>query len=60
MPLIMLTDNGSTEEDLPAMKMAKVYGIPMIVFDHHHPDEIVDQFCENFDFDGCNLHVAKE
>jgi len=44
MPLIMLTDNGSTEEDLPAMKMAKVYGIPMIVFDHHHPDEIVDQY----------------
>jgi RecJ-like exonuclease len=40
----MLTDNGSTEEDLPAMKMAKVYGIPMIVFDHHHPDEIVDQY----------------
>lgn len=24
------------------------------------PDEIVDQFCENFDFDGCHLHVAKE
>jgi len=46
MPLVLLTDNGSTEEDLPAMKMAKVYGIPMIVFDHHHPDEIVDQFLE--------------
>ncbi len=46
MPLVLLTDNGSTEEDLPAMKMARVYGIPMIVFDHHHPDEIVDQFLE--------------
>ncbi len=46
MPLVLLTDNGSTEEDLPAMKMAKVYGIPMIVFDHHHPDEIVDQYLE--------------
>ena len=46
MPLIMLTDNGSTEEDLPAMKFAKAYNIPMIVFDHHHPDEIVDQFLE--------------
>jgi RecJ-like exonuclease len=44
MPLIVLTDNGSTEEDLPAMKMAQVYGIPMIVFDHHHPDAIVDQY----------------
>lgn len=46
MPLIMLTDNGSTEEDLPAMKMAKAYGIPMIVFDHHHPDEVVDAYLE--------------
>ncbi len=46
MPLVLLTDNGSTEEDLPAMKMAKVYGIPMMVFDHHHPDEIVDQYLE--------------
>ncbi len=44
MPLIVLTDNGSTEEDLPSMKMAEVYDIPMIVFDHHHPDEIVDQY----------------
>lgn len=46
MPLVLLTDNGSTEEDLPAMKMAKVYGIPMMVFDHHHPDEIVDRYLE--------------
>ncbi|HWQ66767.1 MAG TPA: DHH family phosphoesterase [Methanospirillum sp.] len=46
MPLVLLTDNGSTEEDLPAMKMAKVYGIPMIVFDHHHPDEIVDEYLQ--------------
>lgn len=46
MPLVLLTDNGSTEEDVPAMKMAQVYEIPMIVFDHHHPDEIVDQYLE--------------
>jgi len=46
MPLIMLTDNGSTEEDLPAMKFAQAYNIPMIVFDHHHPDEIVDQYLQ--------------
>ncbi|MDD3574579.1 MAG: DHH family phosphoesterase, partial [Methanospirillum sp.] len=46
MPLIMLTDNGSTEEDLPAMRMAKVYGIPMIVFDHHHPDKVVNQYLD--------------
>ncbi len=44
MPMILLTDNGSTEEDLPAMKMAKIYDMPMIVFDHHHPDDIVDDY----------------
>lgn len=46
MPLILLTDNGSTEEDLSAMRMARVYGIPVIVFDHHHPDEVVDQYLD--------------
>ncbi len=44
MPLVILMDNGSTEEDLPAMKQAQVYGMEMIVVDHHHPDKIVDQF----------------
>jgi RecJ-like exonuclease len=44
LPLIMLTDNGSTEEDLPSLKVAQIYGIPLVVVDHHHPDEIVDQY----------------
>ncbi|NYT16540.1 MAG: DHH family phosphoesterase [Methanomicrobiales archaeon] len=44
LPLVLLTDNGSTEEDLPSLKVAQIYGIPMVVVDHHHPDEIVDQF----------------
>lgn len=44
MPLIMMVDNGSTEEDLPAYKMAKVYDLDIVVIDHHHPDEIVDEF----------------
>ncbi|MCQ8894447.1 MAG: DHH family phosphoesterase [Methanolinea sp.] len=44
MPLVILMDNGSTEEDLPSMKLAQVYGIPMVVIDHHHPDAIVDQY----------------
>ncbi len=44
MPLILLTDNGSTEEDLPAYRMAQVYDLSIAVIDHHHPDEIVDQF----------------
>ncbi|HTY15275.1 MAG TPA: DHH family phosphoesterase [Methanoregulaceae archaeon] len=44
MPLILLTDNGSTEEDLPSYHMARVYDLPIVVIDHHHPDAIVDQF----------------
>jgi RecJ-like exonuclease len=44
LPLVLLTDNGSTEEDLPSLKVAQIYGIPLVVVDHHHPDEIVDQF----------------
>ncbi|NYT08184.1 MAG: DHH family phosphoesterase [Methanomicrobiales archaeon] len=44
LPLVLLTDNGSTEEDLPSLKMAQIFGIPLVVVDHHHPDEIVDQY----------------
>lgn len=44
MPLVILVDNGSTEEDVPSMRQAKVYGIDMLVIDHHHPDEIVDEY----------------
>ena len=44
MPLIVLMDNGSTEEDVPAMRQAQVYGLEMLVVDHHHPHKIVDQY----------------
>ncbi|MDD1719140.1 MAG: OB-fold nucleic acid binding domain-containing protein [Methanoregulaceae archaeon] len=44
MPLILLTDNGSTEEDLPSYRMAEVFDLDMAVIDHHHPDAIVDKF----------------
>lgn len=44
MPLIVLMDNGSTEEDVPAMRQAQVYGMDMLVVDHHHPHKIVDPF----------------
>ena len=44
MPLVVSVDNGSTLEDVPAMKHAKVYGIQMIVVDHHHPDKEVDDY----------------
>ena len=26
------------------MRQARVYGINMLVIDHHHPDEVVDQY----------------
>jgi RecJ-like exonuclease len=44
MPLMIIVDNGSTEEDVPAFKHAAVYGIDIVVADHHHPDAIVDQY----------------
>jgi RecJ-like exonuclease len=44
MPFVVLLDNGSTEEDVPAMKQAQLYGLDMLVVDHHHPDDVVDQY----------------
>lgn len=44
MPLILLTDNGSTEEDEPAYKVASVYDIELVVIDHHHPDGTIDKY----------------
>lgn len=44
MPLVILVDNGSTEEDVPSMRQARVYGINMLVIDHHQPDKVVDQY----------------
>ncbi|HMK15434.1 MAG TPA: OB-fold nucleic acid binding domain-containing protein, partial [Methanomicrobiales archaeon] len=46
LPLIILMDNGSTEEDIPSLRMAAVYDLPMLVVDHHHPDEVVDPYLE--------------
>jgi RecJ-like exonuclease len=44
MPLVLLTDNGSTEEDEPAYKIASVYDIPFVVIDDHHPDATIDKY----------------
>ncbi|HUH78461.1 MAG TPA: OB-fold nucleic acid binding domain-containing protein [Methanoregula sp.] len=44
MPLVILTDNGSTEEDEPSYKIATVYDIPFVVIDHHHPDATIDKY----------------
>jgi RecJ-like exonuclease len=38
LPLLLMLDNGSTEEDTPAYEALKHYDIPVVVVDHHHPD----------------------
>lgn len=42
LPLIVLLDNGSTEEDVLALMKAKIYDIEIVVIDHHFPGEVVD------------------
>ena len=44
MPLIILTDNGSTEEDMPSYKIASVFDLDFVVIDHHHPDASIDKY----------------
>jgi RecJ-like exonuclease len=38
LPLLLMLDNGSTEEDVPAYRTLAEYDIPVVVVDHHHPD----------------------
>ncbi|PSQ24075.1 RecJ like exonuclease [Halobacteriales archaeon QS_9_67_17] len=38
LPLLLMLDNGSTEEDTPAYRTLAEYDIPIVVVDHHHPD----------------------
>jgi archaea-specific RecJ-like exonuclease len=37
LPLIVLMDNGSTEEDLLALLKVKIYEMEVVVVDHHYP-----------------------
>jgi len=41
MPLIIIADNGSSQEDLMAIKQGKIHGADFIVVDHHGFDEDV-------------------
>ncbi len=41
MPLVIITDNGSSPEDLLAIKHGKVHGMEFIVIDHHYADKDV-------------------
>ncbi len=38
LPLLLMLDNGSTEEDTPAYRNLAHYDVPVLVVDHHHPD----------------------
>ncbi len=38
LPLLLMLDNGSTEEDTPAYRNLAHYDMPILVVDHHHPD----------------------
>ncbi|WP_267162773.1 DHH family phosphoesterase [Halovenus salina] len=38
LPLFLMLDNGSTEEDTPAYRNLTHYDVPILVVDHHHPD----------------------
>ncbi|MES3161868.1 MAG: OB-fold nucleic acid binding domain-containing protein [Halorubrum sp.] len=38
LPLLLMLDNGSTAEDIPAYENLTHYDIPIAVVDHHHPD----------------------
>jgi RecJ-like exonuclease len=38
LPLLLMLDNGSTEEDTPAYRNLAHYDVPILVVDHHHPD----------------------
>lgn len=41
-PLIIVTDNGSTEEDILAMRQMLLYNAEIVVVDHHFPGEVKD------------------
>ncbi len=38
LPLLLMLDNGSTEEDVPAYETLDHYDVPVMVVDHHHPN----------------------
>ena len=43
-PLVVLVDNGSGYEDIPAIQQFLLFGADVITIDHHSPDEEVDKY----------------
>ena len=47
LPMLLMLDNGSTAEDVPAYENLAHYDIPIVVVDHHHPDpEAVEPYVD--------------
>lgn len=47
LPLVIMLDNGSTAEDVPAIETLTEYGLSVITIDHHFPDpEAVNEYLE--------------
>ncbi|MBN2881826.1 hypothetical protein JXM83_07290 [Candidatus Woesearchaeota archaeon] len=49
-PVIILADNGSTHEDVLAIKKLSIYGCKVIVIDHHYPGDVADEKSEVDEF----------
>ncbi|MDY6779352.1 MAG: OB-fold nucleic acid binding domain-containing protein [Halobacteria archaeon] len=45
-PILLMIDNGSTEEDTPAYEIARSYDVPIYIVDHHSPDDAVEEHVE--------------
>lgn len=41
-PLVIVVDNGSTQDDLFALQKLRLYGCQLLVVDHHDPGKIVE------------------
>ena len=57
LPLIVLLDNGSTEEDIVALMQAKIYDIEVVVIDHHSPGELLTKDERNGEIYGATVAV---
>ena len=57
LPLIVLLDNGSTEEDIVALMQAKIYDIEVVVIDHHSPGELLTVEEEDGEIVGATVAV---
>lgn len=55
LPVVVMIDNGCTTDDIPAYNQLASYDIPVIVIDHHHPDEevtaVIDEHINPYEVD---------